>query len=186
MYCVNCGKQYEGGFCPECGTPASSVNDTSVTNSKSDRDLTSSNVQEDVKTYVIGAGQRAINGERQLATKFDIVGEAVTATSYNRTTKSSPISSCAFRKRDVGSIIYKKTSHYTKLDKIRMVMFLVVVPLFGIAIPPLILIGPAVAIIYAMSNRYKTMVISLSNATCIKAYYAEQREADEIYNVLMK
>ena len=181
MYCSNCGKKYDGSFCPDCGTPAQNRNMNTETETKDIAMLQSEQINS--KTYKLSAGGVAMNGESQLITAYEISGNEVTATSYRRTTKMSPASTWVFHKQEIGSVAYKKTSYYSKLDKIRMVG-LSVTTLLGFVIPPLLIMGLLVIGLYVFFSRKKTMIISLKNGTIIKAYYMDQEDANTVYKAI--
>lgn len=182
MYCSNCGKEYSGSFCPECGTPAQGIN--KKMDCKEINNYIIPDGEKDIEIYKLSAGPLAINGERQLVTVFEIKGDEIAARSYRRTTQSSPASSCVFHKQEVGNIIYKKTSYYSKLDKASFVG-LTITTILGFLIPPLLLAGPLAIILTVLRGRKNTMVIALKNGTHINAFYTDQNEVSAIYNILM-
>ncbi|WP_349945220.1 zinc ribbon domain-containing protein [Lacrimispora sp. BS-2] len=181
MYCSNCGKKYDGSFCPDCGTPAQTGDQSKMI--EEDSVFIPQSEQVNTLVYKLTAGALAINGERQLTTVFEVTGNEVTATSYRKTTKASPVSSLIFNKQEIGSVVYKKTSLLTKLEKVQ-IAGLSVTTLLGFVIPPLLIVGPAAIALIVFTSRKKTMIISLKSGTSIKAYYMEQEEADIVYKAI--
>ncbi|WP_313256630.1 zinc ribbon domain-containing protein [Lacrimispora sp.] len=177
MYCTNCGKEFDGKFCPECGTPREEVStniDVNVNES-----TTPQSESAETMIYKLGAGALAINGERQLTTVFEITGNQVSSTSYTRTTKSAPVKSLTFNKQAVSGVSYKKALYLTTLQKIQIAVF-------ALAMITIVLI-PISAIVIAivlLAARKSVMVISLKNGVNISAYYTNQMEAEAIYKLL--
>ncbi len=181
MYCGNCGRQYEGNFCPECGTPSKKIE---LKNENEEKRFPASESNESRPlVYKLSAGWRALNGERKLVTEFQVNGDEIIAISYRKTSKSEPFSSYTFHKRNIKSVAYDTAYYFNILNIVTLIVF-GLITILGIFIPGLFIMGPLCMLIVCRYSWYDTMVVTLDNGVQVKAFYREQTETAEIYRIL--
>lgn len=183
MYCSNCGKQYEGSFCPECGT--SSQKTELKTDNAENKFSVPENSDNEPQIFKLSAGPITLCGQRRLVTEFLVRGDQITAISYNRTTLSKPVSSCSFYKKNIKSVIFDITFRFRTLDKINLVAFSLLT-LLGFFEPFLFYLFPLCIIAVCNRSSYDTMIVTLDNGVQVKAYYRKQVETEDIYRILTK
>lgn len=182
MYCSNCGKQYEGSFCPECGTSSQEVQ---LKNDNMEKKVfMSANSENEPSIYKLSAGRIASNGERNLVTQFQVRGDQITTTSYKRTSENKPFSSYTFYKKNVKRVFF--TVKHTTEGKIGIAAFCLAIFLSCFFFPYWIIKGPLcifLIIIYRYLEK-NTMIITLDSGVKIRAYYTKWTETTDIYRIL--
>ncbi len=181
MYCNNCGKEYEGGFCPECGTSSQKIE--LKTDSKEKRFSALENNDNEPQIFKLSAGPLTLCGERRLVTEFQVRGEQITAIFYNKTTLNKPVSSSTFYKKNIKSVIYNTRFYFETIYKINFVAFCFLIFL-GVYLPYLFIAIPLAVFIICRRSLYETMIVTLDSGVQIKAYYTKRVETTEIYRIL--